>query len=339
MIKISSAIRERVKPSLDVFSFQNLLTAYYLQTDISAFFMSLKKDILYNIIKLHTKHPEILWLARQIIFQDPTKNFYQKGDPKLFRLILPHKSLFKIPENQGLPIGNLTSQFFANVYLNELDQFAKHQLKIKYYLRYVDDILILHQNPKQLKLWGQKLDQFLKEKLKLHFHPQKSILQPIYGGANFIGFIIKPHYSLVRRRTVGNLKRKLWEFNQTPLPETAEIFNEQLQQILAVINSYYGQFKHAHTFNLRKSIYQKHFGVLKSYLKPADQNFNHFIILSPLSAITNKEKLNEAKSSFVIIAKGTNARNESHRYQSYHRSPCGRRSSTPSKRREYHRTA
>ena len=261
--------------------------AYYLQADISAFFMSLKKNILYNLIKRHTKHPEILWLSKQIIFQDPTKNFYHKGDPKLFQLIPPHKSLFKVPESQGLPIGNLTSQFFANVYLNELDQFAKHHLKIKYYLRYVDDLFLLHQNPEQLKIWEQQLNQFLKEKLKLHFHPKKSILQPIYRGVNFVGFIVKPHYSLIRRKIVGNLKRKLWEFNKRHVileeakrPIESRDNNEQLQQILAVINSYYGQFKHANTFNLRKSIYQKHFGILKSYLKPADRNFSHFRIKS-----------------------------------------------------------
>jgi len=240
--------------------------------------MSIKKDILLNLIQRHTKHPNILWLTKQIIFQDPTKNFYQKGDPKLFRLIPSYKSLFKIPEYQGLPIGNLTSQFFVNVYLNELDQFVKHQLKIRYYLRYVDDIVILHQNPRQLKIWHQQLNQFLKEKLKLHFHPKKSTLQSIYQGINFVGFIVKPYYSLVRRKTVRNLKRKLWQFNQSPVPKNTEIFNEQLEKILAVINSYYGQFKHAHTFNLRKSIYQKHFRILKSYFEPADQNFSYFRI-------------------------------------------------------------
>jgi len=259
--------------------------AYYLQADISAFFMSLKKDILFNLIKRHTKHPDILWLTKQIIFQDPTENFYQKGNLKLFRLIPPHKSLFKVPKNQGLPIGNLSSQFFANVYLNELDQFAKHQLKIKYYLRYVDDIVILDQNPKQLKIWERQINQFLKEKLKIHLHPQKSILQSIYQGINFVGFIIKPNYSLVRRRTVGNFKRKLWQFNQMPIPENDGIFNEQLEKILAVVNSYYGQFKHANTFNLRKSIYQKHFKVLKSYLQPADQNFSHFRIKGKIKSL------------------------------------------------------
>ena len=129
---------------------------------------------------------------------------------------------------------------------------------------------------KQLKTWYRQINQFLKEKLKIHLHPQKSIIQSIYQGINFVGFIIRPNYSLVRRRTVGNLKRKLWQFNQMPIPENEEIFNERLEEILSVINSYYGQFKHAQTFNLRKSIYQKHFKILKSYLQPADQNFSHF---------------------------------------------------------------
>jgi len=257
---------------------------YYLQVDVSAFFMSLKKDILFNFIQRHTKNPDILWLTKQIIFHDPTKNFYYKGNPKLFQLIPAHKSLFKVPNNQGLPIGNLTSQFFANIYLNELDQFAKHQLKIKYYLRYVDDLLLLHQNPEQLKIWQGQLNQFLEEKLKLHLHPQKSILQSVYKGINFIGFIVKPNHILIRNRTVKNLKRKLYLFNQKILrldmehpirswtPELCDDFKE----IYATINSYYGHLRHANTFKLRKHLYQNHFGILKIYLTPADKNYSYF---------------------------------------------------------------
>jgi hypothetical protein len=188
--------------------------AYYLQVDISAFFMSLKKNVLFDLINYHLKNPELLWLIKQIIFHDPTKNFYQKGNPALFHLIPPHKSLFRVPKNQGLPIGNLTSQFFANVYLNELDQFAKHQLKIKYYLRYVDDLLLLHNDSKQLKIWGWQLNQFLKEKLKLKLHPQKTTFQSIHKGINFVGFIVYSNHTLIRNRTVKKLKNKLWLFNK-----------------------------------------------------------------------------------------------------------------------------
>ncbi len=250
--------------------------AYYLQADISAFFMSLKKEILFKIIKKHVKNPEILWLTKQIIFQNPTKNFYQKGDPALFKLIPNHKSLFKVPLNQGLPIGNLTSQFFANLYLNELDQFVKHKLKVKAYLRYVDDILLINQDKNKLKIWNRQIDNFLRYRLKLKIHPNKTILNPISQGVNFVGFIIKPDYSLVRRRTAASLKSKIWRFNQQPFPQNYLKFEQELKQILSTINSYYGQFKHANSFKLRKSIYQKHFKILKSYLQPIDPNFSYF---------------------------------------------------------------
>ena len=252
--------------------------AYYLQVDVAGFFMSLDKNILFKTIAKHLKNPDLLWLAEKIIFYDPTKDFYYKGDRKLYNLIPPRKSLFKIPPGQGLPIGNLTSQFFANVYLNELDQFVKHELKIKYYLRYVDDLLIIHENPEQLKLWRKLVAQFLNDRLKLQLHPNKTVLQSIYKGVNFVGFVIKPHHTLIRRKIVGNLKRKLWQFNRLPFPENEEIFSERLENILAVINSYYGQFKHAQTFNLRRSLYKNHFGVLRSYFEPVDENFSYFKI-------------------------------------------------------------
>ena len=78
-----------------------------------------------------------------------------------------------------MPLGNLTSQFFANVYLHELDWFVKHTLKAKYYVRYVDDFVILHESEKQLELWKEKIDKFLREKLKLELHPQKSKIIPL----------------------------------------------------------------------------------------------------------------------------------------------------------------
>jgi hypothetical protein len=261
--------------------------AYYLQMDIAAFFMSLNKEILFREISRHLKNPEILWLAEKIIFHDPTKNFYRKGNPSLFNLVPDNKTLFKTPMNQGLPIGNLTSQFFANIYLNPLDQFVKHELKAKYYLRYVDDFILIHNNQNQLKIWRKKIDEFLKEQLSLSLHPRKTVQQSIYKGINFVGFVLKPRHSLIRRRTVNNCKNKIKEFNNSPLPASAEIFKDSLLDIQAVINSYYGQFRQADTFNLRQALYAKHFGILKSYLDPSDKNFLYFVI---------KENLNTPRS-------------------------------------------
>jgi len=252
----------------------NRQPVYYLQVDIRSFFVSLKKDILLELIKKQVKNPEILWLAKRIIFHDPTTNYYLKGDPSLFALIPDHKSLFKVPPNQGLPIGNLTSQFFANVYLNELDQFVKHILKVKYYLRYVDDLVLLSSNKEQLKTWRNQINEFLLSKLKLNIHPKKQVLQDINKGVNFVGFIVKPNYVLMRRRAVANLKQKLWRFNKN----SNVLIELEIKQILAAVNSYYGQFKHAQTFNLRQKLWQNNFGKLQDFLKPADRSFSYFKI-------------------------------------------------------------
>ena len=81
-----------------------------------------------------------------------------------------------------MPLGNLTSQFFANVYLNELDSYVKHVLKIKYYIRYVDDFVILHESREQLGVWKEQIDRFLREKLKIELHQQKSRIIPLSRG-------------------------------------------------------------------------------------------------------------------------------------------------------------
>ena len=99
-----------------------------------------------------------------------------------------------------MPLGNLTSQFFANVYLNELDFFVKHKLKIKYYIRYVDDFVVLHYSKQQLKIWKEKMNQFLKNELKLELHPEKSKIVLLGGGVDFVGFRNFYQFKLLRKR-------------------------------------------------------------------------------------------------------------------------------------------
>ena len=89
-------------------------------------------------------------------------------------LIIPQARSGGGRTKKGMPLGNLTSQFFANVYLNELDYFVKHKLKVKYYIRYVDDFVILHSSKKQLEIWLSQINNFLKRELKLEIHPEKS---------------------------------------------------------------------------------------------------------------------------------------------------------------------
>ena len=253
--------------------------AFYLQLDIKSFFSTIDKNILYAIIEREIFQKEVLWLAKTIIFHDPTRNYFFKGEKDLFKQIPAHKSLFNAPENKGLPIGNLTSQFFGNVYLNELDQFVKRKLKVKYYLRYVDDLVLLSENPEQLKEWRKEIDHFLKEKLKLELHPKKDKSGSVYQGVDFVGYIVKPNYVLSRKRVIGNLKTKLHYFNQglllvsnnqkqMILPISKPPGKKEIKTMLAIVNSYYGHFKHGNCYRLRKNIYEKHFGELKKYLKP-----------------------------------------------------------------------
>lgn len=265
--------------------------AFFIHLDIKGFFMNINKITLFEIILKNIKNKKILWLTKQIIFCDPLQNFHKKGDKNLFQLIPKHKSLFYLPNTQGLPIGNLTSQFFANVYLNELDQFVKHKLKAKYYMRYVDDFVILSKDKNELIYYRNEISQFLKYKLALELNPKKQVLQSINNGINWLGYIIKNDYILSRRRVVNNLKRKLNNFNKI-LEEfeykqnyQMELYNFKkypdikiINKILATINSYYGHFRHANTYNLRKNLYENRFLYIKNYIENKDSNFYSFKI-------------------------------------------------------------
>jgi len=113
-----------------------------------------------------------------------------------------------------MPLGNLTSQFFANVYLNELDYFVKHKLRAKYYIKYVDDFVILHENKEQLNNWMAQINEFLSEKLKLELHKDKSKVVPLSRGIDFVGFRNFYYYKLVRKRNIRKMKHKIILFSK-----------------------------------------------------------------------------------------------------------------------------
>ena len=108
-----------------------------------------------------------------------------------------------------MPLGNYTSQFLANVYLNELDYFVKHKLKVKYYIRYVDDFVILDTSAKKLSFYKEQINNFLKEKLKISLHPQKSSIIPLSRGVDFVGFRNYHHHRLLRKRNLKSIERKI----------------------------------------------------------------------------------------------------------------------------------
>ena len=112
-----------------------------------------------------------------------------------------------------MPLGNLTSQFFANIYLHELDHFVKHKLKCKYYIRYVDDFIILHKSKNQLWKWRNKIKTFLSQELKLELHSQKTKVQSLSRGVDFVGFRNFYYHRLPRKRNIRKMKNKIDIFN------------------------------------------------------------------------------------------------------------------------------
>jgi len=220
--------------------------AYFLQLDIKDFFTSIDKDILFTIIQHKVHDPDILWLTRVVLFWDCTNSYILRGSSAAIKYIPANKSLFGKENKRGVPIGNLTSQFFANIYLNELDQFVKHTLKCRHYVRYVDDFVLLSRDKEELVRWRGATDQFTRERLNLTLHPVRRKLLPVSNGIDFLGYIIRHNYILVRRRVVNNLKVKIKAFKQSKIKDWKKFKD--------MIASYFGHLKWANSFKLQHKL-------------------------------------------------------------------------------------
>jgi len=208
---------------------------FYLKCDVANFFVSIDRNILRQ--QLHRRIAGQWWrdLADTILLHDPRQNVAVHSQPDKLALVPPHKSLFNQTSDRGLPIGNLSSQFFANVYLNALDQHIKHDLGVKHYIRYVDDFVLLHQSTGQLNEWLADITTWLPRNLGIQLNPKKTILQPIDRGIDFVGQVIKPWRTALRRRTYHDALRRTGQVNDEDLLQTA--------------NSYFGLFRqcsHSH---------------------------------------------------------------------------------------------
>ncbi|MBI2011417.1 RNA-directed DNA polymerase [Candidatus Daviesbacteria bacterium] len=237
------------------------------RADIQAFERNLEDNLfsLYEMLKSKTyRHGDyfsfyvndpnesITWLLKQVISSFCTCHSRRSGNiinrqyswiPDQARLA-PASAKWVGDDKgcKGIPLGNLTSQIFANIYMNELDQFIKHKLKVKYYLRYADDFLILLSSNRLVyhtKLIDQ-ISEFLKDHLKLELHPKKIVLRKLDWGIDFLGYIVLLHYRLPRTETKRRIFRKLKELG-------SENFNRPLQ-------SYLGYLSHANSFKLRQKL-------------------------------------------------------------------------------------
>ncbi|WP_445607753.1 RNA-directed DNA polymerase [Burkholderia multivorans] len=205
--------------------------AFYLKCDLANFFVSIDKRILLEL--LLAKIPEPFWrsLTETVLMHDPRGDYEYHGDPAMMDLVPHHKRLIEQAPHLGLPIGNLSSQFFANVYLDVLDQRAKHVLGARHYIRYVDDFVFLHESPGRLNEILADVTAFLPDRLGARLNPRKTILQPIDRGIDFIGQVIKPWRRETRKRTRNEALRRVAE---TPSAD-----------LMPVANSYFGLLRQA----------------------------------------------------------------------------------------------
>ncbi len=191
-------------------------TAWVLKCDVRKFFDSVDHDVLRELIVQKVDDKNVLWLI-DIIF-----------------------SSFEKEKGKGLPLGNVTSQLFANIYLNELDQFAKHKLKAKHYFRYCDDFVIVHADKIFLENAISKIREFLKDNLQLELHPNKVEIRKVSQGIDFLGYVILPHAIVLRTKTKRRISRKI--------KEGAVAYNKKRisqDTFRSVITSYLGVFSHA----------------------------------------------------------------------------------------------
>jgi len=209
--------------------------AYYLKLDMANFFVSINKNILRDLLAKKITDPWVMWLAETILFHDPRQDVKIKGSRGLLQMIPTHKSLFNQPQHLGLPIGNLSSQFFANVYMDALDQHVKHQVKAKHYIRYVDDMILLHEDPAWLNHAADQISAFASERLGLKLNTGKTIIQPIHRGVDFVGQVIKPWHRVTRKSLMDNA--------------LSALFSKIGEDLLMSANSYLGLFRqstHSH---------------------------------------------------------------------------------------------
>ena len=195
-----------------------------LKCDIRKFFDSVDHSILLNILSKKLDE-NTMWLVRQII------------------------SSFSKSSGKGLPIGNLTSQLFSNIYLNEFDQFVKRKLRVKYYIRYADDFILISNNKNYLITLVPILSEFLKQRLALIMHPDKIIIRKWNQGVDFLGHVIFPHYEILRTKTRKRILNKVYKRNKELI--SGKISSISLSQSL---QSYFGMLKHCRGHKLKRMI-------------------------------------------------------------------------------------
>ncbi len=218
--------------------------AYALKCDVSSFFPSIDHSWLKDLVRRKIKDPDVLWLVETFIDhsnpQEPVYEYYPGDD-----LLTP------LERRRGLPIGNQTSQFFANVYLDPLDHFVKERLGVRGYCRYCDDFVLFADDKIFLGEARERCRDFL-EGLRLRLHPHKSVIYRTRDGPRFLGFRVFPGHRRLARENVARMRRRLSRMQRDFA--RGEL---SLQEVACQIHSWIGHARHGDTWRLRQRLFNE----------------------------------------------------------------------------------
>ena len=245
--------------------------------DIRSFFMSIDKNLLFDAFSAYirdTYHEQdrelLLQLCRLVVFNDPTHDCIFRSPAYSWGMLPKDKSLFITKEGCGLPIGNLTSQVLANFYLAPLDHYIKHDLGIRFYGRYVDDFVLVHESKPYLLQCIMHIRQFLQSRLHLTLHPKRIRLQRISEGVSFLGWSLQIGHINGGNRCISNWKNLVEDENHF-IGDHRPTRGERLA-FRSSMNSYLGILAHHDTHRLRCRV-----------LGSLDQRWTRFYHLDPMS--------------------------------------------------------
>lgn len=231
--------------------------AYVLKLDLQGFFMNIDKKLLCDKVVGLVRRKYGGWdadilvsLIRQVIMNDPTAGCIVKGSRSDWDGLPANKSLFHSAPGCGLPIGNLTSQIFANYYLSDFDRYMKETLKLRYYGRYVDDFFVVHSDRDFLKSLIPVVREYLKLTVGCVLHPKKVYLQSCYKGVSFLGAYIMPYRTYPSRRTRTNFAQAAYGIATNAPPISERVCREEMKLTEARVNSYLGFMRHSRSYRL-----------------------------------------------------------------------------------------
>jgi RNA-directed DNA polymerase len=236
---------------------------WYLQLDVANFFNSIHRPTLWQMLRRRLQRAgaptTVLRTTHALLRHSPLHAGARlRATPDELAQVPAHKRLVNAPAGRGLPIGNLSSQFFANVYLDALDQFAKHTLKAKRYVRYVDDFVLFHHDRVQLQAWQEQIEEFLRTELHLELKADIR-LRRLTDGVDFLGYVIYPTHTLARQRVIGHARAAIAEWQGRHVRDNSiRATPQDLREIQCRLASYAGHLLHANSHRLAAALRHRH---------------------------------------------------------------------------------